>query len=427
MTLALAVAVKSIKNVAVPINKPDINMHFESFVAKRYLMSQSKGVFSLITTLIGVLGVAVGVAALITTLAVMTGFQNDIKKHVIGAQAHIMVLGKMPDERYQKVQEQIGTIPQVMATAPTIYGQAILSYAQSSHGVLLRGLDLEQEAKTSNLVSSLIEGSFKAEEGSNFPAIVLGTELAENMGLDIDDEVVLVSPQGLAGGLPKMKRFKVTGLLKTGYYDFDNTIVYTDLQNASDFLGLKGAVTGLNVKITNLDKADDVAAQISNTIGYQYTVKTYAQMNQTLYAALKLEKTVMFIILFLIIIVAALNITSNLILFGTEKLRDIGILRTLGASPSKIRHIFLLEGLFIATAGVVLGLILAFILCFIIAHTNIVELPADIYYLTKVPVSLQFFDILSVVLGSYLVCFISALYPAYKASKINPVDAVRYG
>ncbi len=402
-------------------------MRFESFVAKRYLMSQSKGVFSLITTLIGVLGVAVGVAALITTLAVMTGFQNDIKKHVIGAQAHIMVLGKMPEGRYQKVQKQIAQIPQVMATAPTIYGQAILSYAQSSHGVLLRGLDPEQEAKTNTLVSSLVEGSFKADKNSNLPALVLGTELAENMGLDIDDEVVLVSPQGLAGGLPKMKRFKVTGLLKTGYYEFDNTIVYTDLQNASDFLGLKGAVTGLNIKIANLDNADDIAAQIANTIGYQYTVKTYAQMNQTLYAALKLEKTVMFIILFLIIIVAALNITSNLILFGTEKLRDIGILRTLGASPAKIRHIFLLEGLFIATAGVVLGLILAFVLCFIIANTNIVELPADIYYLTKVPVSLQFFDIISVVLGSYLVCFISALYPAYKASKINPVDAVRYG
>lgn len=402
-------------------------MRFESFVAKRYLMSQSKGVFSLITTLIGVLGVAVGVAALITTLAVMTGFQNDIKKHVIGAQAHIMILGKMPEGRYQKVQEQIENLPQVIATAPTIYGQAILSYGQSSHGVILRGLDAKQEVKTNTLVSSLVEGSFESEKDSNLPPLVLGTELAENMGLDIDDEVVLVSPQGLAGGLPKMKRFKVTGLLKTGYYEFDNTIVYTDLQNASDFLGLKGAVTGLNVKVKNLDKADDAAAQIVNTIGYQYTVKTYAQMNQTLYAALKLEKTVMFIILFLIIIVAALNITSNLILFGTEKLRDIGILRTLGASPAKIRRIFLLEGLFIATAGVILGLILAFALCFIIANTNIVQLPADIYYLTKVPVSLQIFDILSVVLGSYLVCFISALYPAYKASKINPVDAVRYG
>lgn len=402
-------------------------MSFESFVAKRYLMSQSKGVFSLITTLIGVLGVAVGVAALITTLAVMSGFQNDIKKHIIGAQAHIMVIGQMPDGRYQKIQEQIAGIAEVLATAPTIYGQAILSYAQSSHGVIIRGLDKEQESKTNTLVSSLTEGSFEAEPGSKLPPLVIGTELAFNMGLDIGDEVVLVSPQGLAGGLPKMKRFKVTGLLKTGYYEFDNTIVYTNLKDASDFLGLKGAVTGFNIKIANLEKADEVAAKINSLIGYQYAVKTYAQMNQTLYAALKLEKAVMFIILFLIIIVAALNITSNLILFGTEKLRDIGILRTLGANPAQIRHIFLLEGLFIATAGVMLGLILAFVLCFIIANTNIVQLPADIYYITKVPVSLQFVDILFVVLGSYLVCFISALYPAHKASKINPVDAVRYG
>ncbi len=402
-------------------------MRFEFHVAKRYLMSQSKGVFSLITTLIGVLGVTVGVAALITTLAVMSGFQNDIKKHVIGAQAHIMVFGKMPEGRYQKVQEQIEQVPQVLASAPTIYGQAILSYGQTSHGVLLRGLDSKQEGKVNTLITSLVEGSFEPKAGSNLPPLVLGTELADNMGLDIDDEVVLVSPQGLAGGLPKMKRFKVTGFLKTGYYEFDNTIVYTDLQSASDFLGLKGAVTGINIKIKNLDKAEEAAAQISGLIGYQYTVKTYAQMNQTLYAALKLEKAVMFIILFLIIIVAALNITSNLILFGTEKLRDIGILRTLGASPRQIRNIFLLEGLFIASAGVILGLILAFILCFVIANTNLIQLPADIYYLTKVPVSLQFFDVFFVILGSYLVCFVSALYPAHKASKINPVDAVRYG
>lgn len=401
-------------------------MRFESFVAKRYLMSQSKGVFSLITTLIGVLGVAVGVAALITTLAVMSGFHNDIKKHVIGAQSHIMIFGKMPDGRYQQVQKQLETIPQIVASAPTVYGQAILSYAQTSHGVLVRGLEPEQEKNTNTLISSLTEGSFNAAD-ETLPPLVLGSELAGNMGLDVGDDVVLVSPQGLAGGLPKMKKFKVTGILKTGYYEFDNTIVYTDLKNSSDFLGLKGAVTGLNVKIKNLDKADEVAAQINNVIGHQYTVKTYAQINQTLYAALKLEKTVMSIILFLIIIVAALNITSNLILFGTEKLRDIGILRTLGASPAQIRHIFLLEGLFIATAGVVLGLILALVLCFIIKNTNIVQLPGDIYYLTKVPVSLQFFDVLFVVLGSYLVCFLSALYPAYKASKINPVDAVRYG
>lgn len=400
-------------------------MKFEYFVAKRYLLSQSKGVFSLITTIIGVLGVCVGVAALITTLAVMSGFQNDIKKKVIGAQAHILVLGQMPEGRYQQLQEKIAKVEDVKASSPSILGQAILNYDRQSQGVVVRGLDPKQELKTSDLISSITEGSFSGD-GIGSP-VVLGTELAFNMGVDIGDDVVLVSPRSIAGGLPKMKKFKVTGLLKTGYYEFDNTIVYTDLASAADFLGLKGGVTGLSVRLNRLEDAEKAASEIENIVGYSYTVRTFAQLNGTLYAALKLEKAVMFIILSLIILVASLNITSNLILFGTEKLRDIGILRAMGAGPAHIRRIFLLEGLFIGSAGIIAGVLLALILCWVIATFNIVQLPADIYYLTKVPVSLQVLDVLVVILGSYFLCFLSALYPAYRASKINPVDAIRYG
>ena len=256
---------------------------------------------------------------------------------------------------------------------------------------------------------------------------MLGTELAANMGLDIDDNVVLVSPRSLAGGLPKMKRFKITGLLKTGYYEFDNTIVYTDIASASDFLGLKGGVTGLSVKLDKLDNAEKAAAAIEEATQGRYAVRTFMQLNSTLYAALKLEKVMMFIILSLIILVASLNITSNLILFGTEKLKDIGLMRAMGASPARIRRIFILEGLYIGSAGVISGIVLALVLCWAITAFDIVQLPGDIYYLTKVPVSLQWSDILSVVLGSYFLCFLSALYPAYRASKVNPVDAIRYG
>ncbi len=400
-------------------------MKFESFVAKRYLLSQSKGVFSLITTIIGILGVCVGVAALITTLAVMSGFQNDIKNKVIGAQAHIMIMGMMPDGRYQEVQKTIENIKGIKATAPSIYGQAILNYQSQNQGVVLRGLDPEQEAKTSNLVASLTEGSFTTSEDKS--PLVLGQELAYNMGADIGDEVVLVSPATIAGALPKMKKFTVTGLLKTGYYEFDNTIAYTNLKSASDFLGLKGAITTLSVKLDNLDRAQTLAFEIDDATQKNYSVKTFMELNSNLYAALKLEKVMMFIILSLIILVASLNITSNLILFGTEKLRDIGIMRAMGASPAQIRKIFMLEGLFIASAGILSGLVLACILCWVIATFDIVQLPADIYYLTKVPVKMEFFDILSVILGSYVLCFISALYPAYKASRVNAVDAIRYG
>jgi lipoprotein-releasing system permease protein len=255
----------------------------------------------------------------------------------------------------------------------------------------------------------------------------MGSELASDMAVDVGDQVVLVSPSTIAGGLPKMKRFKVTGLIKTGYYEFDNTMVYTDIKDASEFLGLGGAVSGLSVKLNRLEDADKAARQIQSIAGFNFNVRTFAQLNSTLYAALKLEKSVMFIILSLIILVASLNITSNLILFGTEKLRDIGIMRAMGAGPSRIRRIFMLEGLFIGSAGIIAGLILGLLLCWVIRTFNIVQLPGDIYYLTKVPVYLEFWDIFSVIAGSYLLCFLSALYPAYKASKINPVDAIRYG
>ena len=405
-------------------------MKFERFIALRYLLRR-QGLFAFITTLIGVAGVSVGVAALITTLSVMNGFQTDIKDKIIGAQSHILVFGRMSPETYEKKIAQVRQLPLVAAAAPHIYGQGIITYAGQSLGLIVRGLDPEQEKNINTLTSSVTEGSFTPEWDKDAPPpLVLGTELADTLGLEIGDDVVLISPQSIstgAGMFPKMKKFRISGLLRTGYYEFDHTIAYTLLPHASDFLGLKNGVTGIAVKVKNINQAEKVADQIQEVVGYNYSVKTFAQMNSTLYAALKLEKTMMFIILFLIIGVASLNIASNLILLGTEKLRDIGILRAMGASPLAVRKIFMWEAMIIATLGIVLGLLLACLLCWIIATFNIVELPGDIYYLTKVPVRMQLWDIVAVVGGSYLICFIAGLYPAVKASRVNPTDAIRYG
>lgn len=406
-------------------------MKFERFVALRYL-TRRKGLFAIITTLIGVAGVSVGVAALITTLSVMNGFQSDIKTKVIGAQSHILVFGRMPASTYPEQIRKIEQIPLVEAAAPHIYGQAILSYDGQSVGLVVRGLDPEQEKKINSLSRSLTEGSFAPKDwAADAPApLVLGTELAAGLGADVGDDVVLISPQSIstsAGMFPKMKKFRVSGLLRTGYYEFDNTIAYAGLADASDFLGLKGGVTGVAVKLHDLNKAEQAAQQIRETIGLGYSVRTFAQLNSTLYAALKLEKAVMFIILFLIIIVASLNIAGNLILLGTEKLRDIGLMRAMGASPKMIRKVFMWEAMVIATLGICLGIALACLLCWIIATFNIVELPGDIYYLTKVPVRMEWSDILAVVGGSYFICFFAGLYPAAKASRVNPTDAIRYG
>lgn len=405
-------------------------MKFERFVALRYL-TRRKGLFAIITTFIGVAGVSVGVAALITTLSVMNGFQSDIKEKVIGAQSHILVFGRMAADTYPQYIKKIEQIPLVQAAAPHIYGQAILSYDGQSVGLVVRGLDPEKEKNINNLNESLTEGSFTPDWDEDAPApLVLGTELAYSLGAQVGDDVVLISPQSIstsAGMFPKMKKFRVSGLLRTGYYEFDNTIAYTTLPHASDFLGLKGGVTGVAVKLHDLNRADQAAEQIRQAIGYGYAVRTFAQLNSTLYAALKLEKAVMFIILFLIIIVASLNIAGNLILLGTEKLRDIGLMRAMGASPKMIRKVFMWEAMAIATLGIFLGIALACLLCWIIATFNIVELPGDIYYLTKVPVHMEWTDILAVVGGSYLICFFAGLYPAAKASRVNPTDAIRYG
>lgn len=409
-------------------------MKFELFVALRYLFAKKKGVFDFITTIIGIAGVSVGVAALITTLGVMSGFQNNIKEKIIGAQSHVLLFGFMPDGLYQEKIKLIEENPLVLAAAPEIYGQAIITHHGASTGLMLRGLEPESEKKINNLMTSFTEGSFepfvKEGEKSTPPQLVLGVELAANLGVETGDDVVLISPSSIttsAGMMPKMKRFRISGTIKTGYYEFDNTLAYTTLAHASDFLGLKQGANGISIKLRDIDDADTAAEQIREALGYQYSVRTFAQMNSTLYAALKLEKAVMFIILFLIIIVASLNIASNLILLGTEKLRDIGIMRSMGASPGTISRIFIWEGLMIGTAGIICGVSLALVLCWVISTFNIVELPADIYYFTKVPVSLQALDVLSVVLGSYIVCFGAALYPAVRASRVSPADAVRYG
>ncbi len=405
-------------------------MKFERFVALRYL-TRRQGLFAFITTLIGVAGVSVGVAALITTLSVMNGFQTDIKDKIIGAQSHILIFGRMSEKTYKKNIQLVEQLPLVEAAAPHIYGQGIITYAGQSVGLIVRGLDPEQEKKINTLADSVEEGSFTPDWPQDAPPpLVLGSELAANLGADIGDDVVLISPQSIstsAGMFPKMKKFRISGLLRTGYYEFDNTIAYTLLDHASDFLGLHQGTTGIAVKLHNINDADKAAEQIRDVIGHGYSVRTFAQLNSTLYAALKLEKTMMFIILFLIIGVASLNIAGNLILLGTEKLRDIGIMRAMGASPRMIRKIFMWEAMVIAGLGIVLGLLLACLLCWIIATFNIVELPGDIYYLTKVPVRMQLWDILAVVGGSCLICFVAGLYPAVKASRVHPTDAIRYG
>jgi lipoprotein-releasing system permease protein len=415
----------------------------ELFIALRYLKAKRKGLFAVVTTSIGVAGVTVGVAALITTLSVMNGFQTDIQKKIVGAQAHITIYGVNmpptgigagqtvpPASEYAQVRDVVSADPDVAATAPFVLGQAILTHQNRSIGLILKGLDTTREFEVNDLARKLVAGTWDGIGAGKVPGIVLGVELADRMEAEVGSEVVLVSPQSVAtplGLLPKMQRFKVVGLLKTGYYEYDNGTAWTEIGAASKFMGAEMGASGLGVKLKNLDHADAAARRLRAALGFRRMVRTYAQMNQTLFAALALEKTVMFIILTLITLVASLNIASTQILRTVEKMRDIGLLKAMGADARMINRIFLVEGALIGGCGVGAGMLLGFLLSWIIAIGDIVRLPDDIYYLSRVPVDVRPWDVVAVTVMGLTLTMLATIYPARRAAKSDPVEAIHYG
>ncbi|MBI5246588.1 MAG: ABC transporter permease [Elusimicrobia bacterium] len=406
-------------------------MSLELFIALRYLKAKRKGLFAVVTTLIGVAGVTVGVAALLTTLSVMNGFQTDIQRKIVGAQAHITILGVRSQADLDETLARVRSDPDHEASSPFALGQAILTVRDRSIGVVVKGIEPAGEFKVNDLASKLTSGSWDMIGGEGkTPGIVLGVELADHLGSEVGEEVVLVSPKSVAtplGLLPKMQRFRVAGTLKTGYYEYDSATAWTSLPAASKFLGVDAGASGIGIKLKDLRRADVAARRLREAVGLSKLVRTYAQMNQTLFAALKLEKTVMFIILTLITLVASLGIASTLILRSVEKTRDIGLLKAMGAGPGLIRRIFLVEGFVIGGSGVLMGLALGALLTWIIGNFKIVELPADIYYLSRVPVDMRPWDVAAVTVMGLLLSLLATLYPASRAAKADPVEAIHYG
>jgi len=420
----------------------------ETFIALRYLSAKRKGLFSVVTTLIGVAGVALGVAALIVTLSIMDGFQTDIRRKIIDAQAHIVVYGQMRPGDGERAAARIAAAPGVTAVSPFALGQGIITFDNRSTGAVVRGVDPAAEARVNSLKDSLVRGSWdglapagrsapgtdrgesRPDPAAGVPGIILGEELARNLGAWTGDEVILVSPRSAESGLgllPRMKKFRVAGLSRTGYYEYDNTMAYCGLKEASEFFGMQGEPNGFGVRLKDLDLAPAAAEGLRTSLGFPFTVRTYADMNRTLFAALKLEKFVMSLVLALIILVATFTIASNLLMMTVEKMRDIGILRAMGAGPGLVRRVFLLEGAMIGLAGTLLGVLLGVGISLFIGHYPVIELPSDIYYVTRVPVKLDALDILLTALASFGLCSLSALYPASRAAKLDPVDAIRYG
>jgi lipoprotein-releasing system permease protein len=412
-------------------------MGFEIFIGRRYLRAKQKQAFISLITILSVAGVAVGVMALIVVIAVMSGFEADLKSRILGGQPQVMIMrhgGAFTN--YRQILQEVEKTPGVEAATPFIYAQIMLRSKNGASGAVLRGIDPDSAGRVMktlqhlNLPSSVGENS-SSGSSPDIPGIVLGRELAKNLGVIEGDVIYLISPRGMIspiGHVPAMKQFKVSGFFESGMYEYDQTFAFINIKDAQKIMRMGDSVTGLDVRVTDIYHARNVAQRIIDKLGFPYWARDWMQMNRNLFKAMKLERRVMFIILTLIVLVAAFNIASSLIMMVMGKTKDIAILKAMGATERSIRKIFVFNGMVIGTVGTLIGLGLGLVICTGLKHYNIHELTGDIYYFTtQLPVKLELPDVASIIIAALVICFLATLYPARQAAKLNPVDAIRYG
>jgi lipoprotein-releasing system permease protein len=412
-------------------------MSFEYFIGFRYLRAKQKQAFVSLITILSIVGVTVGVMALIVVIAVMNGFDADLKARILGGQSHIVLMrhGSV-FKQYRRVIEEVVKTKGVEAATPYIITQGMLRSKSGAVGAVVRGIDPQtagQVMKTLEQVA-LTDVSAKPDSEKSIPevpGIILGKELARNLGVIEGEMIHLMSPRGMLspiGHIPAMKQFKVTGFFQSGMYEYDQTFAFIHLKDAQRMLRMADSVTGIDIRVSNIYRARDIAERLIAKLGFPYWARDWMQMNKNLFRALKLERYVMAIILILIVLVAAFNIASSLIMLVMGKTRDIAILKAMGATTKSIRKIFVFSGMVIGSIGTVLGLGLGLVLCTVLDRYDIYELTGDIYYFTTtLPVKIEIFWVIGIVSAAMVICFLATLYPARQAAKLDPVEAIRYG
>jgi len=405
----------------------------EYFIGLKYLLAKRKQTFISIITAISVAGVAVGVMALIIVLAVMNGFEKELKDRILGATAHIHVTnleGSISDPF--ALAQRVGTMDGITAASPYIFSQVMISSGTASTGAILRGVDVATIGKVTRLPQEIRKGKIEdldRKTTNGLHGMILGKELAANLGVSPGDIVEVLVPGGNItpmGAFPGVATFRVAGFSESGMYEYDSSFAYVSLKEAGRIMGMEGRATGIEVKVGDIYQAGRIASRLRVELGYPYWAKDWMQSNRNLFSALKLEKVVMFIILVLIVMVAAFNIISTLIMVVMDKTKDIAVLMTLGATRRMIRKIFALEGLLIGVAGTFAGTVLGVVLCYLLRRYQFIRLPSDVYYISTLPVDLSPAILLLVGSCSIVICFLATLYPSRQASLVDPAEAIRY-
>ncbi|MGB3223154.1 MAG: lipoprotein-releasing ABC transporter permease subunit [Desulforhopalus sp.] len=406
---------------------------FEWFVGLRYLRAKHKHGFISLISFISVAGVTVGVIALIVVLAVYSGFTEGLRDQILGVNSHIIVqqLGG-PINNYPLARDRVLTVKDVTGATPYLYAQTLVSGTGGGSGIVLRGIDPVTAENVVGLSRQMVHGSIhdlEQDREVRVPNVILGKQLANELRVGVDDRVRLISPSGPLtpmGIIPKVKTCRVSGIFETGMFEYDSTLAYMSIINVQSFLELGDVAHGIEVAVSNnaLGKADQIAKRITEKLGPGFIAKDWMMMNSNLFAAFKLEKIGMFIAMTLIILVAALNIISALVMVVMEKSKDIAILKSMGATSGSIMKIFFLQGLVIAIAGTTLGVTGGLVLCELLSHYQFIELPSNVYPMTTLPIKVLPLDVTIIALSSIVITLLATLYPSWKASTVHPAEVL---
>ncbi len=401
------------------------------FVAKRYLTAKRKQAFISVITFISILGITIGVMALVIAIALITGFQGDVQDKILESTSHIMVLpisrGDLKD--YRQLITEIKGLDGVISATPVAHEWVLLGGPSGSNGAVLKGIDFDVEKKHASWLQELGSGQIP-EPGLRREGIILGREMAISVGAGVGDNVTAVSLSAMSltplGPMPRPKNFVVTGIFNTGLYEIDSSMALIRLEAAQKLFRLDDDVTFIQVRLDDVFRAPQIAEKIYEIIPPMAHVMTWMELNESLFSALKLEKNIMFLTIALIVFVAALNIIASLILMVMEKTRDIGVLMAMGATSQAIKRIFFLQGAMIGIIGTVAGVILGLVWCWFANVFELIKIPVDIYQISFVPFHIKLVDLFLIIGITLLISFLSTLFPSHRAAKVDPVTALKY-